>query len=761
MKKRHLTLFILCLMCLTISIKANNHQPALIPYPASVKWQEGVFPLSDKTKIVMTDQSITDEVDFLRSIIEQETGLSLSITNKEEKAAIRVLLTKGEQDAYRLTINNEGILVESSTPRSILLATQTLRQLITIENGKAFIPAVGIEDSPEWEWRGMHLDVSRHFYDKEEVMRYLDLMARYKFNKFHWHLTDDQGWRIEIKTYPELTEQSAWREYNNHDLSLLKMAEKEHNTDYLLPEKRMKEANGQRLYGGYYTQEEIKEVVAYAARLGIDVMPEIDMPGHMSGAIAAFPTLSCFDSTGWGETFSSPLCPGKDYTLEFCKNVFREIFELFPYPYIHLGADEVEKANWEKCPHCQARIRQQGLTDEKELHAWFVKEMEAFFIENNKIMVGWDEITDGGISNTAVMMWWRPWARQALPKALNNGNQVILTPNSHNYFDFRQHANTLRDLYEFNPVPAYVEAHHLPLIMGVQGNLWCEYIPSMERVEYMVFPRMQALAETAWRKQEEKDWDGFYHRLIKHFPVLDGLRINYRPLDLTGISAINAFVGETFVNWDYPLANVSLHYTTDGTIPTRLSPLYTEPIKIDTTTHFTIRLFRPDGSAADISTCIYRKEEYRPGLAASPASGSFRCDWHEGIFDRVNKIEAVPVRATYPVDKIEVPQGVGGKRGLVYTGYFYVPADAIYRFSLGSDDGSAFYVHDELVVDNDGPHGPVTIDGQIALGEGFHPFKLLYFDMNNGGFLRLQLFDSKGKELPFRDFLLPLSAHDY
>ncbi|MDL2223224.1 family 20 glycosylhydrolase [Bacteroidales bacterium OttesenSCG-928-M11] len=742
---RLLTILLLSSIC--TNILANDSKPALIPYPTSVEWTEGSYSLSNKTRIILTDRSLEEEIKFIKEVILQESGLSLPITSKNKEQSIITILTGGETDSYSLIVNPKNITIEASTKRSILLATQTLRQLIVHKDGEIIIPSVIINDKPEWEWRGMHLDVSRHFYDKNEVMRFLDLIARYKFNKFHWHLTDDQGWRVEIKKYPELTEVSAWREYNKHDLTLLRMAEKEHNTNYLLPEKRLREVNGTKQYGGYYTQEEIQEVVNYATSLGIDVLPEIDMPGHMSGAIASYPELSCFNSTGWGKVFSSPLCPGKDKTLDFCKDILREIFDLFPFEYIHLGADEVEKINWEKCPHCQERIIQEGLANEKELQSWFVKEMENFFIENDRKMVAWDEVTEGSISKTTTMMWWRPWARTALPIAFENGNKVILAPNSTNYFDFKQHANTLQDLYEANLIPSYVDSTKTDLILGVQANIWCEYIPSMEQVEYMAFPRILAFSETAWRKEERKEWNDFYQRMINHFPSLDKLGVNYRPLDLPGVFGVNAFVDNTEIVWNHPLKGIELRYTTDGTIPNNQSSLYTKPIEIDTTTHFMIRMFRPNGSAADIINTIYKKEKYRIGVYPEVSSPGLRCDWHEGIFNRVAEIEQSPIKETYKVEGITIPQGVNGKRGLIYTGYINIPKDEIYTFSLGSDDGSVLYINGETIIDNDGPHSPITIEGQVALAKGFHPIKLAYFDMNNGGFVKLQVFDCKGNEI--------------
>ncbi|MCL2561155.1 MAG: family 20 glycosylhydrolase [Rikenellaceae bacterium] len=721
----------------------------IIPLPVKMETGKGYFAVTSQTTVSYASHDLKEQAELLVRLVKADTGIEMTVAGEGDGGDIVLSLKPevGDDDAYRLTVTKKGVRLEAANPRSAVLGIQTIRQLFPADGGKMRLPAVRIEDAPAWGWRGMHLDVSRHFFAKQEVMEFLDLMAFYKLNKFHWHLTDDQGWRIEIKKYPQLTEVSGWRQFNNHDLGCIAIARRDHNPDYMLPQDRLRERNGVTEYGGYYTQEDVREVVAYAAALGIDVIPEIDMPGHMSGAIAAFPQLSCFDQAGWGETFSAPICPGKDWTLQFCKDVYAEIFELFPYEYAHLGADEVEKINWEKCPHCRRRIKTEGLANEKELQSWFVRQMEQFFIDNGRKMIGWDEITEGGLSPTAIMMWWRTWARNAVPLATAQGNEVILTPNSHYYFDYQQHANTLRDLYAFSPVPAGLDDAQKEHLLGIQANVWTEYIPSRARMQYMTFPRMPVFADVAWRGETGREWDEFYPRLLAHFPRLDRFGVNYRPLDLPGVYAVNSFVGETSVVWDYPLPAVELRYTTDGTIPDRNSQPYTGPIHIDETTEFTIRMFRPDQSAADIIRTVYRKEEYRAAVEVAEYTPGLKCVWHEGIFNRCAQIETVPIKAEYVVEAIVVPKGVGGKRGLVYTGYVEVPVDGIYTFSLTSDDGSMLYIGGEMVIDNDGPHGPITIDGQIALAKGLHPIKLYYFDMDNGGVICLRLFDAAGAEI--------------
>lgn len=753
-------------VCLLVAVLAacgemkTKNELALVPFPAKLTLQNGSFTFDQDTKIYSGDTTLLGAMDYLQQVVAEATGLKLQVS-QAEKGHHGIYFTQdtslGEKDRYKLKVDGEGIVVEVANPRSAILAIQTIRQLLPMQAGSdaVRIPALVIDDQPRWEWRGMMMDVSRHFFDKEEVKRFLDRMAYYKFNKFHWHLTDDQGWRIEIKKYPLLTQQGAWRLYNKHDRGCMNLAVKEANPDYAIPENKLRPEADTVVYGGFYTQEDIREIVAYAGERGIDVIPEIDMPGHFTAAIACYPHISCFGEPGWGTTFSAPLCPGKEEALEFCKNVYAEVFQLFPYHYVHIGGDEVEKTNWEKCPDCQARMRREGLKNEKELQSWFTRQMEAFFHENGKELMGWDEIIEGGLSEHAMVMWWRSWVGRAVHTATAQGNEVVLTPNSHFYFDYKQDHSTLRKLYEYNPVPEGLTTEQLALIKGIQANSWAEWIPSFKRLEYLTVPRIAALSEIGWRVDSARHWEEFYPRLLEQFKYWDLKGVNYRPLDLMNVNTVNAFVGETEVKWEYDLPQVEIRYTTDGSIPDRTSSLYTGPFKLTETTDFTIRFFRPDGSAADIVKTIYRKEEYRAAETTTEGKESgLTCVWHEAVVNNCAAMDTLPVRETYTVDGIVVPEGINRKRALCYSGYLNIGKDGIYTFLLGSDDGSKLYVAGDVVVDNDGPHGPVELSGQIALGKGLHPVKLYYFDMNNGGFVSLKLFDEAGREIPLSKEIL-------
>ena len=611
----------------------------------------------------------------------------------------------------------------------------------------AKIRGIDLQDAPRFEWRGIMLDVSRHFYTIDEVKELLDVMALYKMNKFHWHLTDDQGWRIEIKKYPLLTEKGAWRKFNSHDRECIRQSKTDNNPDMAIPEDKIRIVEGDILYGGYYTQEDIKDVIAYAKIRGIDIIPEIDMPGHMLAAVSNYEGVSCFNETGWGSVFSSPVCPGKDSALEFCKNIYAELIALFPYKYVHIGGDEVEKTNWKKCPDCQKRMHDNNLKTEEELQSWFIHDMERFFNGKGKEMIGWDEIIEGGLSKTATVMWWRSWVKDAATKATAQGNPVIFTPNGQFYLDYAEDKNSMASIYNLDTTDNLTPEQQ-SLILGVQGNIWCEWIPSNARMQYMAIPRLLAIAELGWSKPEQKDWNAFKQRLSDQFERLNIMGINYRIPDLEGFNAVNAFIGEGTINVTCLDPTAEIHYTTDGSTPTLQSPVYEGPIKVTETTDFTFCTFRPNGKKGDIAKTRFIKSEYTPSVTAAPSNPGLKATWHEFKGNKCSEIEKAPVNGTYPVEDVMIPKKVKGNIGLIIKGYFNAPQDDIYTFALLSDDGSTLTIDSEQIVDNDGPHGPKEIVGQKALAKGYHPMELRYFDQN-GGQLKLKVTGSDGKEIPF------------
>lgn len=725
--------------------QATRPEINVIPKPVSVTEGSGVFKLKSGMTVA-ADSALVPAAKYLTEALRQSSALQLEAAKPSKQGNIRLTLglDNSNPEAYALTVDDSGITIQGSTPRGVLMGIATLRQLIPVDPKDSRIPYVSITDAPRFDWRGAHLDVSRHFYTADQVKDFIDLMATYKLNKFHWHLTDDQGWRIEIRQYPLLTEKGAWRKFNGQDRECMAMAAKEDNPDLLIPQELLKIENGDTLYGGFYTQDEIRDVVAYAAERGIDVIPELDMPGHLMGAQQGYPWITCTGESSWGQSFSSPLCPGKDSALMFAKNVYSEVFSLFPYEYVHLGADEVEKTNWKACPDCQARIKTYGLKDENELQAWFVHDMERHFNANGKKMIGWDEIVDGGLSPTATITWWRDWAPKAVTTATAQGNDVIVCPDFLLYFDFIEQARDLKRVYDTEPMTYRADWNLTPEqkkhIRGVQANTWCERIPSVRRMQYQVMPRMLALSELAWAQPEAKDWADFEKRFVKQVDYLDRHGINYRVPDLTGFNNLNVFVDTTTVEVNCILPNITVRYTTDGSFPNAESTLYTGPITVTESTEFIFRPFRPDGTAGAMQKAEYRKEAYSPAQSFpdKKLEDGVRMVYHEFKGRKCAEIQEAKVVRNYTLDSVAVPAKLEGWLGLVYEGYIEVPTDGIYTFALTSNDGSMLYVDGQMLINNDGPHGDTKLTAQRALAKGWHKVRVEYFDMNNGGMLSLQ-----------------------
>lgn len=510
----------------------------IIPQPTRVTEKTGSFVLKPNATIAYNSKSLQPAAEYLREKLKPATGYELPIGKGKKADIVLSLTTQTETGAegYKLTSSEKGILIEAADYRGVIHGIATLRQLLPYQIEKAtlqpyvtwMVPAVEIEDTPNFEWRGMMLDPVRHFFTLEETKRFLDIMALYKFSKFHWHLVDSQGWRLEIKKYPLLTDNSGYRdpEGEHWDRRCNEIAKNDNNPRMIVPMTgeftRMK--NGKLEYGGFYTQDEVRDLIEYATVRGIDIVPEFDVPGHSYAATKEYPWLSC-NNDG-----RDPICVGKDTSLEFCRNVYKEIFDLFPYEYVEIGGDEVNRSAWKKCADCQKRIQDQGLKDEAELQSWFTCTMEKYFNENGKKLIGWDEILEGGVSKSATVNWWRGDHTDVVQRSTSGGNEVILCPFTFCYFDYNQDNNTIQKLYTGDIVPTDLSAEQMKLIKGMQGNIWCERIPTEAQMQYMVFPRALALAEKAWTKNTQQNWDGFYSRLQKHIQRLNTMGVEQRPL---------------------------------------------------------------------------------------------------------------------------------------------------------------------------------------------------------------------------------------
>ena len=517
----------------------NDSSNAISVIPAPLYWQVtgGYFELNASTQIIV-EESLEDIARFFVDSVAPALDFRLNILpggNKSENTIHLRLdadLARLGPEGYRLVVDNRTINVTASAPAGIFYAAQTLRQLLPeaifkplpTPGQKWDILAVEIEDSPRFAWRGAMMDVGRHFMPKEFILRFIDLMALHKLNTFHWHLTDDQGWRIEIKKYPRLTEVGAWRKE-----TLIG-----HFND---PAPRKFDGIS---HGGFYTQQEIREVVEYAQRRFVTILPEIEMPGHTQAAIAAYPELG---NTGeqlevgllWG--INRQVCNVEENTIQFMQSVLSEVLELFPGPFVHIGGDEVLTDEWRESPAAQKRLKELGLSDEAQLQGYFLRRMEDYLRAHGRRLIGWDEILGDGLSQSAVIMSWRGNGSDA--DAANAGHDVVTASSGDLYLDYYQLQNEreqplaiggytpLSKVYQFEPMAESILAANRKHILGVQAQLWSEYIPTPARMEYMAFPRLCALAEIAWTPPQGKDYTGFVQRLARHQRRLDGLKVNY------------------------------------------------------------------------------------------------------------------------------------------------------------------------------------------------------------------------------------------
>ncbi len=736
------------LLMLPCWVYADDSRPSLVPQPQSVTWTKGVYRLKSHLSLSVADRRLLPAAEYLRDMLVRATGYDVSIVPTGGDICL-ALESDGKAGGYRLDVDRKHIRISGADYQGVVSGIATLRQLLpadieaeqTVEGVQWTVPCVNVCDAPWYGWRGLMIDSSRHFFSVEEMKRVIDLMALYKLNRLHWHLTDDQGWRIEIKAYPLLTEKACWRKFNKNDRACIAQAQSENNAAMMPDTSHLRiTQEGDTLYGGYYRQDEVRDIVAYATVRGIDVIPEIDMPGHSMCALDCYPQLSC-GTIEW-RYFSTPLCLGKDETLNFCQNVWREIFTLFPSEYVHIGGDEVDMSFWKQCPLCQDRIAKLQLGDGHGLHAWFTRRMEDFFTASGKRMIGWDEILTGGVSPSATVMWWRGGNSDGAVKALRDGNGLIACPTTHFYYDYRQNNSDMEKIYRF-ALPKSVSDSAAGQLLGIQGNIWSEMVPSFRRLTYMVLPRMLAEAETAWTEPQQKDWTSFCHRMAAQYTRLSRMGLDYRLPDITGLYDENAFFGRQRVQVQCEDPSATIHYTTDGSVPDAQSPVVDSTLYVDHPTAFTFRALTADGKQGEILRARYVPAEYLEAVRPATVSSGLTAKWYDYAGAGCQGITQAPFRGTYTIDDVQIPDSAKGNIGLVIDGYIRIPEDGIYGFVLSSDDGSMLYIDGKVVVDNDGEHSTVIKSASRALRAGYHRIEVQYFD-HNGGNLDLHVYDANG-----------------
>ncbi|GGF16343.1 family 20 glycosylhydrolase [Echinicola rosea] len=739
-------LLLLCFGSFAQNSGSLNEKFPIIPFPAELEAGQGEFELSASTAIIVKagKLDLSNEVAFLKELLGAQ---QLERSSGQEGSIVLAYAEEiNHKEGYKLEITPAEIKIAASSNAGFFMGIQTLGQLFPVQlqgalPGKISLSAVRIEDAPKYKWRGMHIDVARHFFSKAYIKKFIDRIARYHFNKLHMHLTDDQGWRLEIKQLPKLTDVGAWRTFNNQDSICWERAKS--NPDMKIDPWHIKEVDGKEVYGGFYTQEDMKEIISYAAARHIEVIPEIDMPGHMSAAVRAYPYLTGDQKTDWGELFSSPLNPCQESTYTFAETVLDEVMALFPSKYVHIGADEVDRKFWETAA-CDQWMENNDITDVDELQSFFVNHMEAYVKAKGKQLIVWDDALAGGISSTAHVMYWRSWVKDAPFKAVENGNEIIMSPVGGGlYFDYAPDKSSLRKVYTVDIVPEGFTAAHAEQVIGGQANIWTEYIPSEARADYMYMPRMTALAERVW--SDPNDFEGYSKRLNAHYAWMQQQNINYRLPDLGGIADKNMFVGKGKLDVSSPVDFLTIRYTTDGSAPDQHDPVLDAPLKVKQDTDFKIAAFGPSGNRGDVYEVPFRKTSYLNDVKVKRPQQGVRVSFHMGTFEQTALMDDHTPDAVRDVDTLGIPKDLGkGSFGMEFKGYIRVPKKGIYDFILTSDDGSKLYIGDREVIDNDGFHSTKEVSGQVALKAGYHPFELDFIEAGGGYTLKLEYINEAG-----------------
>lgn len=700
-------------------------QIRIIPQPEKVIPQKGEFQIKGTTVFFIQNQQLKNVAGYLNKKLTLAAGLSLkTVTQQPSGNYIALLLDPAvkSKEGYQLNVSSGNITIKGSTTRGIFYGVQTLLQLLPaqIESPvrtkvtKWAVPCIEVVDSPRFAWRGMLLDVCRHFYSVDFIKKQLDVMAMYKMNVLHWHLTEDQGWRIEIKKYPLLTAKGAYRV----------------------------EGDG-KTYGGYYTQAQIREIVKYAKDRYINILPEVEMPGHALAALTAYPQYSC---TGgpfkvrniWGVE-PDIYCAGKEETFKFIDDILSEVIPLFPFKYIHIGGDEAPKDRWKVCPNCQKRIKDNGLKDEAELQSYFVKRIEKLLEAKGRKMIGWDEILEGGIAPSATIMSWRGEAGGI--EAANQGHDVIMTPGEWVYLDHFQGDTkvepveiggytTLEKSYSYDPIPKDISPAMQHHILGSQANIWTEYMYTPEVAEHMIYPRLIALAEVDWSPKGSKDFSRFLTGMDNQYKRLDLHKISYAIPMPEGPGSSVAFMDTVSLSF-HTTRPVKMVYTLNGSDPNATSAIYTEPLHFDKTTTLKIRSVLSTGEMSRVRTIRVVKETLTPAVEKETTSG-LNMRLAIGTFLKVADLAKAQKWETSVISVMSSDKfNYMSPSAAIFEGYVDIPEDGVYFFSSDVDQ---VWVAGKLIVNNDGQVKRYSRnEGSIALAKGKHAFKSIYLNNIIGG----------------------------
>jgi hexosaminidase len=722
----------------------------VIPQPAASRRLSGRFTLDQHTRLLTRDPESRRVAELFNDFLRQIYGLTLGAGEADPNDKTIEFTSAGSEslppEGYRLVVEPNRVRIVGQ-PAGLFYGMQTLTQLLAPGTRPPLaLEAVEITDAPRFGYRGLLLDVARHFYPVEFVKKLLDLMAQYKLNRFHWHLTDDQGWRIEIKRYPRLTQIGAYRK------ETIKL-------QFFYPY-----VGDGVPHGGYYTQEQIRDIVDYARDRHITVIPEIEMPGHARAALASYPELACtpgpFEvSTVWG-VHKDVFCP-KEVTFRFLEGVLTEVVDLFPGPYVHIGGDEVPKDRWKESPLARAVIRREGLQNEEELQSYFIRRIEKFLNAKGKRLIGWDETLEGGLAPNAIVMSWR--GEGGGIEAARQGHEVVMAPTGYCYLDYvqgdlrREPLNigarlTMDTAYSYDPIPEELQPSEARYILGAQGAMWTEYQKTPEAVEYMVFPRLLALSEVVWSRPERKNYEDFLRRLPYHLGRLQRQSVAFRipePLGLRDVYTVTA--DHAVVRLTSMVPGSRIHYTLDGTDPDERSPLYRSPVRVPLVNHRPVKLnvivITPVGRRSVVYGATLLRRPLKPAVPYQERKSGLAFTLFGGRFATTMDLDGAVPGATGRADSADLAQfRRASDYGVVFRGYIRVPADGYYQFGAESDDGSMLYVDGEEVVANDGEHGRYLVSGHIPLAKGFHRIEVKYFQIDGEAALRL-LWAAGGQQL--------------
>lgn len=741
---------IIAILLILFSAKAFSQDSktdlALIPMPNLITYTAGNFVLNSKT-ILYIEGKGNKETDFLIAYLKSHKNY-LNIQSvpkgnipKEHKNSIVIQQTKlGAMavEAYNVSVKQDRITVNGNGP-GLLYGINTLLQLLPEDKPTAYkIPCLDIDDEPRFGYRGLMLDVSRHFYSVANVKNLLDLMAFYKLNTFHWHLVDDQGWRIEIKKYPKLTSVGAFRS----DLFL------SFNRDQL-------DGN---TYGGFYTQDEIRDVVKYAAQRHITIVPEIEMPGHSFAALRAYPEFKVqMPQNSKDPNAYHYLYNPSPETFKFLEDVLTEVAALFPGKYIHIGGDEAYLLPWEESKFTQDLIKEKNLKGLHGLQSYFIQHIEKFLNTKGKSIIGWDEILDGGLAPNATVMSWR--GEEGGISSAREKHNVIMTPSTNGlYFDYSHSGSAqepvnigynspLKKTYAYDPVPAVLNPEERKYIIGVQANLWTEFIATPARVQYMLFPRMFALSEIAWTNPSQKDFKRFNRIAVPaHLTAFERKGINFRVPD--AIEPVDTvMIGDHFtIALSSPLPGSKIFYTINGRIPTEVDMEYTGPltfrVPLNESRELRSVVITAGGKRSIASKTVMYNRPYSPAIEVGNVESGLKYKLLKGVFKETKQLDTAAVVVTGLVTDFslaKLKRETDEPFGVIYEGFVKAEEAGTYTFSLTSDDGSMLFIDEELIVNNDFEHGSIQKSGMIPLAKGLHKIRLKYFDLGGASVLRLSM----------------------